>query len=441
MSNIFFVFFLCDLVANIGVYMDKIIIKGGKKLSGIVRISGAKNAALPIMASSLLVEGRTVLTNVPNLIDIRTMSHLLRIIGAKVEYEPDAHILNIDTSNCSFWEAPYELVKTMRASTYVMGPLLGRFGKANVSFPGGCAIGQRPIDLHLKGFRKLGANIRIERGYILAEAKELIGNHIYFDKSSVGATANVMMAAVKAQGTTILENSACEPEVTALAEFLTKMGAKISGIGTSKLIIQGVKALKPITAEIIPDRIEAGTFLIAGAITNSELTIIDCEPKHLSSVIEKLRECGYKLGIGENNITITTNKQQPTTKPLMVSTAPYPDFPTDLQAQLTALLSIGQGESIIKDNIFPERFMHISELNRLGANIKVKDNIAYVKGVEKLIGAPVMATDLRASAALILAGLAAEGETEISRIYHLDRGYEKIEQKLSKLGADIKRIY
>lgn len=415
--------------------MDRFVIDGGVKLGGEIAVSGAKNATLPVMAATILTGGEFKFSNVPDLIDIKTMGHLLRILGAQIEQEEN--LLCINTNQLSGWEAPYELVSKMRASIYVLGPLLARFGKAKVSFPGGCAIGTRPVDLHLMALEKLGATINIEHGYIVAECEKLIGADIHFKRISVGATANSLMAAVLAEGETNLYNCAIEPEIEFFSEFLNKMGADIRGIGTSHLHIKGVSELKAIETEMLSDRIEAGTFLIAGAITGSQITITNCVPNHLGEFFDKLKLAGCDFDIVGNQITIKPGED---IYPVNLKTAPFPEFPTDLQAQFMALMCLCKGESIIEEGIFPDRFTHAAELNRLEADIKVEGNLAKVKGVKKMSGAPVMATDLRASAALVLAGLAAEGRTEISRIYHIDRGYENFECKLQALGAKIKRI-
>ncbi len=415
--------------------MDKFIINGSRKLCGSIEISGAKNAILPIMAAAILTKGKSVLTNVPNLNDIKMMSHLLRIIGARVDYHNGT--LEIDTTNCSYYEAPYEIVSKMRASVNVLGPLIARFGKAKVSLPGGCAIGTRPVNLHQKALEKLNVNIDIRHGYIIANCSQLKGNIVEFEKSSVGATENTLCAAVLAKGETNIHNAAIEPEVTALIDFLQKMGADIKGKGTTRLKIKGVKTLQPVEMEMIPDRIEAGTLLIAGAITKSEISIRKCEPEHLRKLLEKLEETGAKFEIKKNEIKIIPAQK---ITPTNIETRPFPGFPTDLQAQFLALMTLANGKSMIKETIFPDRFMHVPELNRLHAEIKLDKGIAEVSGVPELSGAEVMATDLRASAALVLAGLAAKGQTTISRIYHIDRGYYRIEKKLQKLGAEIKRV-
>ncbi len=415
--------------------MDKFIITGGKKLKGDVKISGAKNAILPIMTAALLAKGKSIFHNVPHLNDIKMMAHVLRVLGARVEYENET--LNIDTTYADYYEAPYELVSKMRASIYVLGPLLARCGKARVSFPGGCAIGTRPVDLHLKVMEALGAKIEIEHGYINAVCENLKGTKIRFEKVSVGATANALMVAVLASGITNLYNVAKEPEIGSLIDCLILMGAKIKGKDTTHLKITGVKELHPVEMEMIPDRIEAGTFLIAGAITGSRISISNCIPEHIQSLLDRLIQTGCKLNINKREVEII-----PPSKilPVNIVTYPYPDFPTDLQAQFMALMTLAEGESRIEDTIFPDRLMHVAELNRLDADISLEKHVAVVNGVNALSGAMVMATDLRASAALVLAGLAAKGETTISRIYHIDRGYDKIEAKLQKLGADIKRI-
>ncbi len=415
--------------------MKKFLIKGGKKLSGTVEISGAKNAILPILAACLLTRGKTVLTNVPRLVDLKTMAHLLRIIGARIEYLEGR--MEVDTSDVCFPEAPYELVSQMRASIYVLGPLLVKFKRAKVSFPGGCAIGARPIDLHLKALEKMGASFETKKGYLYAKTDELKGAEINFENVSVGATCHILMTATLAKGKTIMRNCAKEPEINSLIDFLVKMGAKIKGKGTSILEIDGVKELFPVGMEMMADRIEAGTFLIAGAITNSKITVANCNPEHLDALILKMQQAGFKIETGEHCMTIF-----PTEKilPVNIVTDPYPAFPTDLQAQFLALMTLASGTSYIEDTIFPDRFMHVPELNRLQANITQEKGKAKIEGVEFLSGAEVMATDLRASAALVLAGLAAEGETIVSRIYHIDRGYDNIEGKLQKLGAEIARI-
>lgn len=414
--------------------MDKFIIHGGKPLKGTIPVSGSKNAMLPIMAATLLAPGKYTLHNVPELRDVRTMAHLLRIIGAKVEFSD--HTLSIDTTQADFPEAPYELVKTMRASIYVLGPLLARFKNAKVSLPGGCAWGPRPVDLHIKGMKKLGAEIDLDRGFIIASCKKLHGTLIHLDVSSVGATGNVMMAAVLADGITILENAATEPEIVDLGHFLIQMGARIQGLGTKTVQIEGMPGLHPTDYTVIPDRIETATFLTAARITGGEITLTLCQPQHLLEVIEKLRESGSQIDFGDNQITL---KSHGTIQPVNVTTAVYPGFPTDMQAQWIALMSLAKGSSVVTDTIFTDRFTHVPELIRLGAQIVQKNNSAFIQGVKELKGAPVMSTDLRASASLVIAALAAKGTSEIFRVYHIDRGYEKIEQKLQQLGADIRR--
>ena len=413
--------------------MAKILINGGKTLSGEVKISGAKNAVLPIMSATLLCPGKFTIHNVPDLRDTRTMMQLLEITGAKIEFNNGS--INIDSTDVNNPEAPYDLVKTMRASFYVLGPLISRFGKVQVSLPGGCAWGPRPVDYHLKGLEKLGAKLDLEGGNILAEAKELKGCDIHFEFPSVGATGNLAMASVRAKGTTRLYNCAKEPEITQLCEFLNSMGADIKGIGTDTLIISGVKELNKADVTVIPDRIEAGTFLMAGAL-NGEIKVKNVIPLHLEKVTNKLIEAGCEIKIKDSSITISAPTK---INSIDMTTAVYPGFPTDLQAQWVALMSLSESSAIVTDTVYHDRFSHIPELARLGANIKVEKNTAFIRGVNKLVGAPVMSTDIRASAALFIAALAAKGKTEISRVYHIDRGYEKIEQKFLELGADIIR--
>ena len=413
--------------------MDKLIIDGGKPLSGSVEISGAKNAVLPIMALALLVDGKSKLHRVPDLRDTRTFIKLLNLLGANSEFENNS--LAIDASNITSLEAPYDLVKTMRASFYVMGPLLARFGEARVSLPGGCAWGPRPVDYHLKGFEKLGAKVILKDGYITARAKKLVGADIHFEIASVGATANITMAAVLADGTTTINNAAAEPHIVQLCETLNQMGADIDGIGSNKLIINGVSKLNPFEISVIPDMIEAGTFLFAGAALG-DIKLKNVDPSHLSIVLDKLTQAGCSLSTTKNSITI--NKCD-LLRPVDVNTDVYPGFATDLQAQWIALMSISDGVSVITDNIYHDRFSHVPELNRLGANISTENNSAFVKGVKELKGAQVMSTDIRASASLVIAGLIAKGKTEISRVYHIDRGYERIEEKFHSLGGSIYR--
>lgn len=415
--------------------MEKIIITGGERLKGRVGISGSKNAALPIMAATLLTNGVTTLSNIPRLKDVTTMARVLRTLGAKVEFRERE--LKIDTTNVDSFLAPYNLVKTMRASFLVFGPLLAKLGRARVSLPGGCAIGSRPVDLHLRGFEELGAEVSMGGGYTQVKRDGLMGAEIYLDFPSVGATENLMMAATLAKGKTIIENAAKEPEIVDLANFLNKMGAKIKGAGTDTIEIIGIKELKGTDYSIIPDRIEAGTYMIASAITRGDVTLEGARLDHLEPLVTKLREIGVEVIENEGAIEIRAKRG---IKAVDVKTLPYPGFPTDMQAQFMALMSITPGMSIITETVFENRFMHVSELARMGADIKIEGASAIVKGVKSLSGAPVMATDLRASAALILAGLIAQGKTEISRIYHLNRGYERIEEKLSNLGAKIERI-
>ena len=414
--------------------MDKIIIEGKKSLSGSVSISGAKNAVLPIMTAALMGDGTSVITRVPDLRDTRTMIRLMEMVGAGCSY--DKGRLEIDASTVHNPEAPYDMVKTMRASFYVLGPLLARFGKVKVSLPGGCAWGPRPVDFHLKGLEKLGAKITLESGYIIAEAKRLQGAEISFEFPSVGATGNIAMAAATAKGTTIIKNAAREPEIVQLCDYLNFMGANITGIGTTRISIDGVDQLHPSDIEVIPDRIEAGTFLMAGALMG-EITVEDVNPKQLDSVLLKLKETGCQLSYTTNSVTIAPPE---TIQPVDMKTGVYPGFPTDLQAQWVALMTLSNGSAMITDTVYHDRFSHIPELNRFGANIKVDQNTAFVRGVDHLVGAPVMSTDIRASASLIIAGLVAKGKTEVSRIYHIDRGYEKIEDKFRSLGAVIHRI-
>lgn len=418
--------------------MDKLLIRGQKRLSGTVTVSGSKNATLPIMAACLLTDEPCRIKNIPKLSDIKTMANLLSALGAQVEFVGKEIIIKAN-SNTNV-EAPYEIVSQMRASYYVLGPLLARFGKAKVSLPGGCAIGPRPVDLHLKGMEQLNAEINIEHGYIIANAPKLIGTELTLTGTkgpSVGATANVMMAATKAKGKTIITGAACEPEIMDLANFLGLMGAKINGAGTPVIQIEGVKELSGCEYEPIPDRIEAGTLASAAAITGGEIELVNSRPEHMKAVTEQLIAVGGNVITKENNLKVGLN-QRPL--PVEVVTAPYPGFPTDLQAQFMALLTLSNGTSVITENIFESRFLHAQELNRLGAKISIKGNSAVIEGVEKLSGAKVMASDIRASAALVLAGLAAEGETEVTRIYHLERGYDDLAAKLNKLGASIQRV-
>jgi len=415
--------------------MDKFVIEGGHRLCGRIKISGAKNASLALMPATILAPGTYNLSNTPNLRDVWTMSRLLNSMG--VFSELNDNDLFVDSENITSFEAPYEHVKKMRASFYVLGPLLGRYGKAKVSLPGGCAWGPRPIDLHLKGLEKLGANIQMDSGYINAESKNLHGTKFHFDISSVGATGNIMMAAVLAKGSTLLTNAAIEPEITALARMLVKMGAKIDGIGTTQLEIEGVDDLHPVDEEVIPDRIEAATFLIAAAMTDGKVELENTNPYHLTAVLAKLEEAGCDTDVTGNSILIETNGE---IRPVDITTSVYPGMPTDAQAQWIALMLKAKGVSRVTDMIYTDRFKHVPELQRLGGNIEMADNTAIVNGGMKLSGATVMSSDLRASASLILAALIAEGKTEVLRVYHIDRGYEEIEKKLNALGASIKRV-
>ncbi len=414
--------------------MDKIVINGGNPLHGNVQISGAKNAALPVLASALLTAGTNTFHNIPDLMDIKTIKKLLCSMGAEIEGEETVKI-NVD--KITNHTASYDLVKTMRASILVLGPLVARAGVARVSLPGGCAIGARPVNLHLKALEDMGAHVELKNGYIEAKAKKLKGADIYFDMPTVTGTENIMMAATLAQGTTVLNNAAREPEVVNLAEVLKGMGAKIRGAGTDVITIEGVTSLKPTKATIISDRIEAGTFMIAAGMTRGEINVIGCNPNHLEALINKLRDTGMKISPVKNGLKVSAGKK---INSVDVKTIPYPGFPTDLQAQMMAFMCIGSGLSVISETVFENRFMHVSELLRMGADIVIQSGNAIVRGVAKLRGAQTMATDLRASASLVLAALVAEGTTEISRVYHIDRGYQTIEKKFSALGADIKRV-
>jgi UDP-N-acetylglucosamine 1-carboxyvinyltransferase len=413
--------------------MDKLIIEGGVRLEGEVTISGAKNSALPLMAASLLASGQHQFANVPRLRDIRTMAHLLVHMGAHCDHN---HQLSIDTSGIDRPEAPYELVKTMRASVLVLCPLVARHRRARVSLPGGCAIGARPINLHLQALAQMGADISLEHGYVMAKADRLHGATITFDQVTVTGTENVLMAASLADGITVLKNAAREPEVVDLAEYLRKMGARIQGEGSQEIVVEGVAELVPAKHEVIPDRIELATYLAAACITGGHLNLTHCRPDHVDAIVEKLRIAGLRTESHQDSIEAWGPD---TIHSVDVKTWPYPGFATDMQAQFMALMSLGDGVSLITEQIFEKRFMHVSELRRLGADIEVDGRKAVVRGVKTLSGAPVMATDLRASASLVLAGLAAEGVTEISRVYHLDRGYEAIETKLAAVGARIQR--
>ena len=417
--------------------MDRLEIVGGSALSGEVRISGAKNAALPILTASLLAEGPVILENVPHLNDVTTTVKLLRRLGVEVTFH-DGVRLEVDSSGVSHFEAPYELVKTMRASVLVLGPLLSRYGCADVSLPGGCAIGARPVNLHVTGLRAMGAEISIDNGYIRARADRLRGTRLVLDSVTVTGTENLMMAAVLAKGESVIENAAREPEVVDLADALQKMGALIEGAGTDTIRVQGVDALQGVSHSVLPDRIESGTYLVAGAITGGRVRINHARPDHLDAVLKKLVEAGAVIEAGKDWVQLDMGGQRP--RAVDVRTAPYPGFPTDMQAQFCALNSIARGTGTIRETIFENRFQHAPELQRMGADLVVKGNTAISRGVKRLEGAPVMATDLRASASLVLAGLAAAGATVVDRIYHVDRGYECIEEKLSQLGAEIRRL-
>ena len=417
--------------------MKKLKIQGGHSLRGEIHISGSKNAALSIIAASIMTEERIVLENIPHLEDVTTMIRLIAGMGVSVTLADDNKLI-LDSSKIRNFLAPYDLVKTMRASILVLGPLIARFGEASVSLPGGCAIGARPVNLHLDGLKAMGADIEINEGYICAKAKKLKGAHFSFSPVSVTGTANLMMAGVMAEGQTILENAATEPEVINLGDFLLKMGAKIKGLGTRKITIDGVNKLSSTEHKIIPDRIETGTFLVAAAITKGSVLLKKTQPEHLQSVLDLLRQTGAVIFFEEDTIELTMNLTN--IKPADFTTQPYPGIPTDMQAQLMVLNAIAPGNSIVVETILENRFMHVLELQRMGADISLSGNTAYITGVKRLQSAPVMATDLRASAALVLAGLVADGETHIDRIYHIDRGYECIERKLSLLGAKVARI-
>jgi UDP-N-acetylglucosamine 1-carboxyvinyltransferase len=420
--------------------VDKIVIEGGRRLHGEVAVSGSKNAALPILISSLLTAERCVYQSVPHLADIRTTLRLLAGLGVAVDRDKWNHGTgDVVTSagQVSDFQAPYDLVRTMRASFLVLGPLVARFGHARVSTPGGCAIGARPVNLHLKGLEAMGANIEQSHGYVEAKASRLSGAKIYLDLPSVGATENLMMAAALADGITVIENAAKEPEIDDLASALNKMGAKIQGAGTDIVCVEGVKELRGVTHRVIPDRIETASFVIAGALMGGEVRVTGARPDHLDAFLIKLKEAGVNLETAADNITVTGGRKL---KSVDITTLPYPGFPTDLQAQMMVLMTMAEGVSVITETIFENRFMHAQELIRMGADIRLEGNRAIVRGVRELSGAPVMASDLRASVALVLAALAAKGKTEVLRVYHLDRGYEQIEKKLSKLGANIARV-
>ena len=417
--------------------MDKLIVSGGRPLRGEIRISGAKNAALPVLVASLLTDKSLRIGNVPHLQDITTTMELLGRIGVRLVVD-EKMVVEADASNITSLRAPYELVKTMRASILVLGPLLARFGEAEVSMPGGCAIGSRPVNLHIKGLEAMGAEIGIKEGYVKARADRLKGTRIFMDMVSVTGTENIMMAATLAEGTTVIENAAREPEVVDLAKCLVTMGAKIRGAGSDEIVIEGVEALGGGYHEVIPDRIETGTYLVAAAMTGGKIKLRNVQPSHLEAVLDKLREAGAEITTG--NDWVCLDRQNRELKAVNIRTAPYPAFPTDMQAQFVALNCVAQGTATITESVFENRFMHVLELQRMGANIDMRGNTAVVHGVERLMGAPVMATDLRASASLALAALVAESDTVVDRIYHIDRGYECIEEKLAQLGARIRRV-
>ena len=417
--------------------MDRLEIIGGERLSGEVRVSGAKNATLPILAATLLAEGPVVLENVPHVNDVTTTVELLRRMGVGITFH-DGVRLEIDAGTISEFRAPYELVKTMRASVLVLGPLLSRFGRADVSLPGGCAIGARPINLHVSGLRAMGADITIDNGYIRARAERLEGTRLILDTVTVTGTENLLMAAVLARGETVIENAAREPEVVDLANFLRQMGAQIEGAGTDSILIQGVETLQGTNYSVLPDRIESGTYLVGAAITGGRVKVTGTRPDHLDAVLSKLEEAGATVQRGADWIELDMAGRRPTAVGLR--TAPYPAFPTDMQAQFCALNAVANGTGTIVETVFENRFMHAQELQRMGADLSVEGNTVIIRGVERLTGAPVMATDLRASASLVLAGLVAEGVTVVDRIYHIDRGYERIEEKLAQLGAKIRRL-
>ncbi|MBT8116803.1 MAG: UDP-N-acetylglucosamine 1-carboxyvinyltransferase [Gammaproteobacteria bacterium] len=417
--------------------MDKLIINGGARLEGDVRISGAKNAVLPIMASTLLADSPVVIRNIPHLHDVTTTMELLGHMGVHLTVNEKMDI-EVDTRSVNSLYAPYELVRTMRSSILVLGPMLSRFGSADVSLPGGCAIGSRPVNLHIKGLQAMGANIDVENGYIKARVDRLKGARLVMDIVTVTGTENLMMAATLADGVTLIENAAREPEVTDLANCLNEMGAKVSGAGTDTIEIEGVERLSGTDYRVLPDRIETGSFLVAGAITGGHVRVKDTRPDTMDAVLQTLREAGAEITVGEDWIELDMHGRRP--QAVNVHTAPYPAFPTDMQAQFTALNVVAEGTGTITETVFENRFMHVQEMQRMGASIRLEGNTAISSGVDRLAGAPVMATDLRASASLVLAGLVADGETVIDRIYHIDRGYERIEEKLAQLGADIRRV-
>ena len=415
--------------------MEKIVIEGKKRLRGEVRAGGAKNAVLPLMAACLLGEGENTLRNVPDLADVRTMMKLLETLGARCEYENGA--LSIDSGGVNGWKAPYDLVKTMRASVLVLGPLAARFGRAEVSLPGGCAIGERPVDQHIKGLRILGASVEIDEGYVRVSSANMRGAAVPFDLSTVTGTENLMLSACLCEGETVLLNAACEPEVVDLADALNLMGADVRGAGTDIVTVRGVSSLRPLRDyEVMPDRIEAGTLMVAGAMNGSDVTVRGCRFEHLGALVGKLLQAGAEVERDGDSVRVRGTGE---TRSVDLSTLPYPGFPTDMQAQMMIPMCVAGGMSVITENIFPQRFMHTAELRRMGADIKLVGNSAVVRGVAELRGAPIMASDLRASASLVLAGLCASGRTEMSRIYHLDRGYERLDEKLASLGASVWR--
>jgi len=418
--------------------VDKLAIVGGARLQGEIEVSGAKNAALPILAGALLADGPVTLRNVPALNDIATMLKLLRRMGVAAERAPGGGEVTVDASGIREFVAPYELVKTMRASVLVLGPLVGRFGKGDVSLPGGCAIGARPVNLHVAGLRAMGAAVSIDNGYIRARAARLRGARLVLDTVTVTGTENLMMAAACADGETVIENAAREPEIGELAAFLSAMGARIEGAGSDTIHVQGVERLAATTYDVMPDRIETGTYLVAAAITGGRVKLLKTDPTHLDAVLQKLAEAGASIATGDDWIELDMQGRRPLA--VDIKTAPYPGFPTDMQAQFCALNAVAEGTATITETIFENRFQHVLELQRLGANLSIQGNTVVARGVERLAGAPVMATDLRASASLVLAGLRAEGTTLVERIYHVDRGYERIETKLGRLGADIRRV-
>ena len=415
--------------------MEKIVIEGKKRLRGEVSAGGAKNAVLPLMAACLLGDGENTLRNVPDLADVRTMMELLETLGARCAYENGE--LSIDSGGVNSWKAPYDLVKTMRASVLVLGPLAARFGRAEVSLPGGCAIGERPVDQHIKGLRILGASVEIDEGYVRVSSADMRGTTVPFDLSTVTGTENLMLSACLCEGETVLLNAACEPEVVDLADALNLMGAEVRGAGTDIVTVRGVSSLRPLRDyEVMPDRIEAGTLMVAAALNESDVTVRGCRFEHLGALVGKLLQAGAEVERDGDSIRVRGTGE---TRSVDLSTLPYPGFPTDMQAQMMIPMCVAGGMSVITENIFPQRFMHTAELRRMGADIKLVGNSAVVRGVAELRGAPIMASDLRASASLVLAGLCASGRTEVSRIYHLDRGYEKLDEKLASLGASVWR--